>query len=222
MTTAIYVRVSSGSQDTASQERELKAWEAGQTAPATWYRDKATGIKMERPGMERLLRDIRLGKITKVVVWRLDRLGRTAKGLLDLFAELQARNCGFVSLRDAIDLGTPSGRLLLVVLAGVAQFETEVRSERQRAGIEAVKARNGGKCPWGGRKIGTRVTVTEEKERAVKTMSADGKSVAEISRVVGVTRQTVYRVLGQWTRKLPTEPLELNEQNATVIKTVVK
>jgi DNA invertase Pin-like site-specific DNA recombinase len=198
MTTAIYARVSSAQQDTASQERDLKAWASIQAEPATWYKDKATGTNMDRPGMQRLLADIRTGKVTKVVVWRLDRLGRTAKGLLELMDELTAVGCGFLSLKDAIDLSTASGRLLLTVLAGVAQFETEVRSERQRAGIEA--AREAGKT-WGGRKAGTRVTVTEEKEEAVKAMHGANKPIAEIARVTGLSRQTCYKVLGLWSRK---------------------
>lgn len=201
MSTAIYLRVSSGSQNTASQEADLKAWASAQTDSVEWYKDKATGTKMDRPAFNRLLAAIRAGKVTRLVVWRLDRLGRTAKGLLELFEELQQLKCGFVSLRDAIDLSTASGRLLVTILAGVAQFETEVRSERQRAGIDAVRAKNDGRCTWGGRKTGTRITATEEKEAAIKTMHAENKPIAEIARVTGLTRQTVYRLLGQWQRK---------------------
>jgi DNA invertase Pin-like site-specific DNA recombinase len=192
MGTAIYVRVSSGSQDTASQDRELRLWATTQTEGVTWYRDKATGTRMSRPAMDRLMKDIAGGKIAKVVTWRLDRLGRTAKGLLEFFEELKKYRCGFLSLRDAIDLSTPSGRLLLVVLAGVAQFETEVRSERQRAGIAA--AREKGKR-WGGRKRGTRIKVTEEKEQEILAMRGANKPVAKIARITGLTRVTVYKVL---------------------------
>ena len=106
-----------------------------------------------------------------------------------------------MSLRDAVDLSTPSGRLMLTVLAAVAQFETEVRGERQRAGIEAAKVANGGSCPWGGRAKGTKVRATAEKEAAIKAMSEAGTTVAEIARVVGLGRQTVYRVLGRWERR---------------------
>jgi DNA invertase Pin-like site-specific DNA recombinase len=98
------------------------------------------------------------------VVWRLDRLGRTVSGLARLFEELQARKVGLVSLRDGLDLHTAAGRLMAHVLASVAAYELEVKSERQRAGIEAARAENGGRCPWGGRKPGTRVKVTEEVE----------------------------------------------------------
>lgn len=193
---AVYARVSSATQNTASQDADLKRWAAAQSEQVRFYSDKASGLKMDRPAFNRLMAGIRCRKVTKLVVWRLDRLGRTAKGLLELFDELKALKCGFVSLRDAIDLGTASGRLLLTVLAGVAQFETEVRGERQQAGIEAARAKHGGKCPWGGRRVGTRITVTEEKEAAVREMKAAGKPIAEIARVTGLSRMTCYRVLG--------------------------
>lgn len=198
---AVYARVSSTTQDTKSQDRELQRWAGTQDDEVKWYRDKATGTKMDRPGMTALLTDIRAGVITQVVVWRLDRLGRTAKGLLQFFEEeLAPRKVGFVSLRDAVDLSTPSGRLMLTILAAVAQFETEVRSERQRAGIEAARAKNDGRCHWGGRRKGTRVKVSAEKEAAVKAMYEADKPIAEIARVVGLGRQSVYRVLGLWQR----------------------
>src|SRR5690349_8012504 len=82
--TAVYVRVSSTSQDTKAQEHDLRKWAASQRAGASWYRDKFTGTTLERPGLAKLLADVRARKVNKVVVWRLDRLGRTAKGLHEL------------------------------------------------------------------------------------------------------------------------------------------
>ncbi len=191
---AVYVRVSGDSQSHASQEKDLREWADRQTEPVRWYRDKATGTTMDRPGLDALLADVHRGKVTRVVVWRLDRLGRTARGLLNLFADLDTHKCGFLSLRDAIDLSTPSGRLLLVVLSGVGAFETEVRSERQRAGIAAARA--SGKR-WGGRTPGTVNRGTPEKRTAAKQLHAQGKTIAEISRVIGMGRQSVYRLLAQ-------------------------
>ena len=83
-----------------------------------WYRDKFTGTAMDRPGLDKLLADARGGKITRVCVWRLDRLGRTAKGLLTLLDELQGLNVGFVSLREGFDPATPAGRLMADLMAG--------------------------------------------------------------------------------------------------------
>jgi DNA invertase Pin-like site-specific DNA recombinase len=193
MTSAIYLRVSSNKgQDTKSQEPDLQTWARAQAEAVACYKDKFTGTTMERPGLERLLADVRSGKVKKVCVWRLDRLGRTAKGLLTLLDELQALGVGFVSLREGFDLGTPAGRLMAGVLASVAAYETEVRKERQLAGI--AKAKADGKT-WGGRRVGTRVRLTEEKEALIRQLHAEGKAVAAIARLVHLTRRTVYKAL---------------------------
>jgi DNA invertase Pin-like site-specific DNA recombinase len=97
--------------------------------------------------------------VSRVVDWRLDRLGRTAKGLTALFAELLELRVNLVSLRDSIDLNTPAGRLMANVLASVAQYETEVRAERVRAG--QMIARANGKT-WGGSKPGRMLHVTAD------------------------------------------------------------
>lgn len=189
-----YLRVSSLQQDTRSQEPEMETWAKAQQGPTTWYRDKFTGTDMDRPGLDQLLADARAGKINRVVVWRLDRLGRTAKGLLILLDELKTLGVGFVSLREGIDLNTPAGRLMAGVLASVAAYETEVRKERQLAGI--AKAKADGKT-WGGRKPGTRIRLTEEKEHVIGQLRGEGHTVAAIARLVGLTRKTVYRGLAK-------------------------
>jgi DNA invertase Pin-like site-specific DNA recombinase len=194
MTTAYYYRASSKSQDLKSQRADMEAHAANQP-DAVFYRDKFTGKTLSRPGWERLWADVLAGKVSRIVVWRLDRLGRTVSGLARLFEDLQQRRVGLVSLRDGLDLNTAAGRLMAHVLASVAAYELEVRTERQRAGIEAAKAENGGRCPWGGRKRGTRVKVTEEVERVIRQRMAAGDSVASIARVCGLSRVTVYAVL---------------------------
>lgn len=193
MAVGIYLRVSSTKgQETRSQEPDLQTWAKAQPDEVVWYRDRFTGTTMERPGLERLLADVRSGKISKVCVWRLDRLGRTAKGLLTLLDELQVLGVGFVSRREGFDLATPAGRLMAGVLASVAAYETEVRKERQLAGIAKAKAE--GKS-WGGRKAGTRVRLTEEKEAVIHHLHDQGKTVASIARLVGLTRRTIYKAL---------------------------
>jgi DNA invertase Pin-like site-specific DNA recombinase len=188
----VYLRVSSQSQDIKSQEPDLQTWAKAQAEPVTWFKDKFTGTQMSRPGLDKLLADARAGKISRVVCWRLDRLGRTARGLLSLLDELQSLNVGFVSLREGIDLATPAGRLMLVVLAGVSQYETEVRKERQLAGISRAKAE--GKR-WGGRRPGTRIRLSVEKEALIRQLHAEGKAVAAIARLVGLSRKSVYKAL---------------------------
>jgi DNA invertase Pin-like site-specific DNA recombinase len=192
-TVAIYLQVCSNKgQDTKSQEPDLQTWAKAQAGPVAWYKDRFTGTSMERPGLERLLADVRSGKAKKDCVWRLDRLGRTAQGLLTLLAELQALGVGFVSPREGFDLATPAGRLMARVLASVAAYETEVRKERQLAGIARAKAE--GKR-WGGRRAGTSVRLTEEKEALIQQLHAEGKPFAAIARMVHLTRRTAYKAL---------------------------
>jgi len=189
---AIYVRVSSKQQDVASQLPDLERWAAAQGLPVSWYRDVFTGKTMDRPGWRKLEKAIQGGKVSAVVVWRLDRLGRTAKGLVSLFDDLCERKIKLVSIRDGLDLSTPAGRLMANVLASVASYETEIRAERVLAG-QAV-ARAAGKT-WGGSKAGRRLTVTVEQEKTVKRMRAESESVVAMSRATGLSRPTVYRIL---------------------------
>ena len=188
--TAIYCRVSSSQQDTASQEPDLKRYES-QDGSCQWYRDKFTGKSMDRKGWNRLMDDVRTGKVSRIVCWRLDRLGRTAKGLTALFSELLERKVNLVSIRDGIDLNTPAGRLMAHVLASVAQYETEVRAERVLAG-QAV-ARSRGKR-WGGSKPGRRVKVTDEQVTTIVRMSVEGAKIAAIARATGLTRPDRVRL----------------------------
>lgn len=195
----IYVRVSSKSQDLASQLPDLERWAKAQDGEATWYKDKATGKTMERPAWTRLEADYRAGKVGTIVVWRIDRLGRTARGLTALFEDLQQRSVNLVSLRDGLDLATPAGRLMAHVLASVAQYETEVRSERQTAGIAAAQARG---VQFGRRKLaegerGKRVKVTDEQLAMVKRLASEGTPKAAIARATGLSRPTIYSVLAE-------------------------
>jgi DNA invertase Pin-like site-specific DNA recombinase len=189
---AIYLRVSTVGQDTRSQEPDLERWAAAQDQPVTWYRDTATGKNMDRPGWQKLDAAIRQGRVSTVVVWRIDRLGRTAKGLTALFDKLRERKVNLVSLKDGLDLGTPAGRLMANVLASVAQYETEVRGERVQAG--QARARAAGKR-WGGTKPGVRKQLKPLQERIIREMKAAGEPIARIAEAVGVSRPTVYSVL---------------------------
>jgi DNA invertase Pin-like site-specific DNA recombinase len=190
---AIYVRVSSKKQDTRSQEADLKRWvEAFADEPVKWYREKHTGKTMDRPAWNRLENDMVAGKVSKLVVWRIDRLGRTAAGLTKLFEDLQRLKIGFESVRDKVDLSTPAGRLIANVLASVAAYENEVRSERIIAGQNA--ARNAGKA-WGGSKKGRRLSVTKEQIKIIKRMSKEGESKTAMARATKLSRPTVYQIL---------------------------
>lgn len=109
-----------------------------------------------------------------------------------LFEELAERRVGLVSLRDGIDLSTAAGRMVANVLASIAQFETEVRAERVRAGQAA--AREAGRT-WGGSLPGRRLHVTDEQVRTIRRMVEEGERVATIARATGLSRPTVYHYL---------------------------
>ncbi len=178
---AIYMRVSTVGQDTASQEPELDAWAEGQKAKILRLSEKVSGRAAVRPEWDKLYQMILKREISQLVVWRLDRLGRTASQLTKLFDELQIAGINLVSLKDGIDLSTPAGRLMAGVLASVAQFETEVRQERILAGIAAAK--KAGKR-WGGKKPGVRHKVTKEQMKIISTLNSQGISKAKISRLL--------------------------------------
>lgn len=196
--TAIYLRVSSKQQDHASQLPDLDRWVAAHDGAVVWYRDKFTGKTMDRPGMEKLIADLRAGLVERIVVWRLDRLGRTTKGLCQLFDELTERKVDLVSLKDGFSLASPAGRLHARILASVAEYETEVRAERVAAG-QAVARKKGKK--WGGSKKGWRWKVSDDQVVAIREMKTAGKKIAHIARVTGLSRPTIYRVLGQETER---------------------
>jgi DNA invertase Pin-like site-specific DNA recombinase len=185
---AVYLRVSSASQQLASQEPDLQRWMRSHEGSVSLYTDKHTGTTMQRPGWDRLWAEVLRSRVARIVVWRLDRLGRTASGLTALFDELVERKVGLVSLRDGFDLTTAAGRLMAGVLASVAQYETEVRGERQAAGIAAAKAQG----VFLGRKPGTLKAVPA---RAAE-LRANGLTVPEISAAMAVSQRTVARYLG--------------------------
>lgn len=186
-----YLRVSSKQQDTATQKPALEAWIATHGKEATWYRDKFTGRTMQRPGWQKLYGSLKKGDT--VLIWRLDRLGRTCHELARLFAEFQERGINLVSVHDSIDLSTPTGRLLANMLASIAQFDNEVRTERVRIGQDRAKEQ--GKT-WGGKNKGERSGRIASIEKDIRTLHHAGQSISQIARTVGCSRPTVYSVLG--------------------------
>ena len=196
--TAGYCRISSSDQNADLQRDALDRWAKANGVELAWYTDTFSGKTMDRPGWNKLWRQVVAGKVEKLVVWKLDRLGRTASGLARLFEQRVEHGVGFVSLTEGVDLATPSGRLMAHILGSVGAYETEIRSERQRAGIEASRRRNGGRCPWGGSERGVPKKLTREQVAFIRRAKSESQAVAAIARTVGCTRQTVYRVLS-WT-----------------------
>jgi DNA invertase Pin-like site-specific DNA recombinase len=178
-----YVRVSTGDQDLNMQMDELKA-----AGCAQLYTDKASGTKNERPGLDKCLSTLQSGDT--LVVWRLDRLGRSMQHLVSVITDLKKRNVGFKSLRDgAIDTTTASGELVFNIFAALAQFERELIRERTRAGLTAARARGrmGGRRP---------VSPLDPKVRMAKRMHKDPSlSIDEICSTLSISRATFYRYI---------------------------
>jgi len=179
-----YARVSTLDQDDALQQDALR--EAGCDKV---FLDQASGALEHRPALDSLLDQARPGDT--VVVWRLDRLGRSLRHLIDVVAGLEAREVGLVSLTEAIDTSSPGGRLVFHMFGSMAQFERDLIRERTMAGLAAAKAR--------GRTGGRPSVWTDEKLRTARAMQAQGEDVASIARVLGMSRATVYRGLSQET-----------------------
>ncbi|MGE3241370.1 MAG: recombinase family protein [Pirellulales bacterium] len=195
---AIYCRVSTKMQDTKSQIPSLKRFSANRGKPVKWFHDRFSGKTMDRPGWIQLETAMRAGHVSSIIVWKLDRLGRTTLGLLKLFDELHERGISLVSLTEGIDLSTPAGRKFARDLASAAEYEREVIGERIREGIAVAREerrRNGKSDRWGGSKKGVRKKVTATQERAIRRMHSDGESIVAIARAIGLSRPTIYSVL---------------------------
>jgi DNA invertase Pin-like site-specific DNA recombinase len=132
------------------------------------------------------------GKVAKIVVAALDRLGRNTRDFLAFVDDLKAKGVGFLSLREGLDPFTPMGEFVLTCMMAMAKLEREHIRSRVNAGIAAARAEV---KAWGGRKPGTRIAVTLEKEEAIRRMKADDVPIAEIARALGLTRRTIYKVL---------------------------
>jgi len=176
---AAYIRVSTKQQNGAMQEKAIREWAAAKGQKLTVYRDKFTGKTMDRPGWSKLDKAIKAGKVGALVVWKLDRLGRTTSGLTSLFDELRERKIKLVSLTDGFDLSTITGRLVADILASVAAYETEVRGERIAAGQQAAKA--SGKR-WGGSVKGW-TKLSGEQLTNIRKMYRDGTTKSAIARM---------------------------------------
>jgi DNA invertase Pin-like site-specific DNA recombinase len=175
-----YARVSTDDQTTALQRDALEKAECDEI-----FEDAASGSSRSRPGLDRALERLRAGDT--LVVWRLDRLGRSLRDLLDLAEALQSRGVALRSLSDHIDTSTAAGRMLYAVLGAVAQFERDVMRERTTAGLAAAKRR--------GERLGRRPALTPAQVREARAMLERGEGAAHVARVLRVGRSTLYRAI---------------------------
>ena len=179
-----YARVS-----TQDQKLELQIDELNKVGCQIIFQEKISGKKKERPELDKLQLQLRKGDI--LVVWKLDRLGRSIRDLIDLVTSFRENGVEFISIKDSIDTGTATGRFTFNIFAALAEFEREIIREGTLAGLEAAKAR--------GRKGGRKPGLTKEsvaKAKSAKVLYEIGeKTVEEIAEVLNISRATVYRYL---------------------------
>lgn len=176
-----YARVSTGDQNPDLQHDALT-----KAGCSRVFSDTASGALDKRAQLDALLDYLRPGDV--LVVWRLDRLGRSVRHLTETVNNLAERGVGFRSLTEGIDTTTPAGKLVFHIFAALAEFEREIIRERTTAGLSAARAR--------GRKGGRRPKMTSSKLATARTLyNGKAHTMEQIAEIVGVSRATLYRHL---------------------------
>jgi DNA invertase Pin-like site-specific DNA recombinase len=191
MSTGVYVRVSSPKgQKTDSQRAELEAWLKRHRHKAVqWFEDRDSATNMQRDAFQKLQAAIFAGKVTTVVVWKLDRLARNLKEGVDVLADWCKRGIRVIAVTQQIDLSGPVGHLIASLLFGIAEIELAHVKERQAIGIALARKRG----IYGGRKSGT----TKAAPARARGLKKQGLTVIEIAKALGVKERTVYNYLAQ-------------------------
>lgn len=176
-----YARVSTTDQTLDLQRDALKESGCGKV-----FTDQGvSGTTVSRPGLDRALKGLKKGDT--LVVWKLDRLGRSLSHLVQTVTELGERGVGFQSLSDPIDTTNAGGRLVLHMMAALAEFERSLIVERTRAGLKAAKRR--------GVKLGRKPMLTQDQLAHARRLIDQGESPSDVARTLRVHRSTLYRHL---------------------------
>jgi DNA invertase Pin-like site-specific DNA recombinase len=187
---AVYGRVSTDGQSHASQLREVRAYirRRWPKAEVKEYLDKASGARFSREGLDTLMKEVRRGRVDVVVVYKLDRLGRSLQHLAQLIGEFEAHGTALVATSQGIDTSesNPAGRLQMHVLAAVAEFERSVIRERINAGLAAARER--------GTKLG-RPRVLDRYISAVAKLRRRGLSGRKIAAKLNIPEGSIFALL---------------------------
>ena len=186
--TAIYARVSTTNhgQDVSMQLRELREYcQRRGLDIAGEYTDTASGAKDSRPELNRLMADAKQRRFDAVCVWKLDRFGRSLRHLVNALADLESLGVSFISIKDNLDLSTPSGRLMFQIIGAMAEFERALIQERVKAGLRNARAK--------GKRLGRPRMVVNASQ--IVHLRSQGRSVREIAEELGYSRSLVHKTL---------------------------
>jgi DNA invertase Pin-like site-specific DNA recombinase len=189
MSIGVYIRVSSPKgQKTDSQRVELEAWLKRHRHKAVrWFGDRDSATNLQREAFQELQADIFAGKVTTVVVWKLDRLARSLKEGVNVLADWCNRGVRVIAVTQQINLSAPVGHLIASLLFGIAEIELQHVKERQAIGIALAHKRG----MYAGRRSGT-TKAAPSRARALKNQ---GLTIIEIAKALGVKERTVYNCL---------------------------
>jgi DNA invertase Pin-like site-specific DNA recombinase len=175
-----YCRVSTDDQNPDMQLTALK-----RAGCRKIFTDKATGAHVKRPELAKCLKALKAGDV--LIVWKLDRLGRSLHDLIGLLDDLKARGVAFRSLTEAIDTATPTGRAMWQMVGILAELERSLIQERTKAGRAAAQAR--------GVKMGRKPLLTAQQVAHARKLAGQGEHVDDIAQSLKVSRRTLYRAL---------------------------
>lgn len=178
-----YARVSTDDQNLYLQHDELK-----KAGCEKFFDDKITGSKIDRPGLDAAIDYAREGDI--IVVWRLDRLSRSLKDLIQVVSDLESKNIGLKSIHESIDTTSSSGKLIFHIFGALAEFERNLIRERTHAGLKAAKARG----KMGGR---PKKLSAEKAKLAQDLYNEKTRTIKQICELVGVSKPTLYKYLAK-------------------------
>lgn len=185
------MRIGYGRVSTSDQHPELQTDALTAAGCEKLFIDKSTGAKFDRKGLNEALDYVRSGDT--LVVWKLDRLGRSLKDLIEIIGGLDKRGVAFVSLTEAMDTSTPGGTLIFHIMGALAEFERAILRERTNAGLAAARAR--------GRTGGRPYVLTKEQAALAQHMFNDVNiPVSTIYRTLGISRATLYTYIDATTR----------------------
>src|SRR6266568_6192874 len=153
------------------------------------FTDTASGAQTERPGLDEALEFVREGDT--LVVWRLDRLGRSLKHLIETITNLNNRKIGFKSIQENIDTTTSGGKLIFHIFGALAEFERDIIRERTKAGLQAARARG----RLGGRPKAQSLSTPKKVEMAQALYNDKNNSIDDICKTLNISRATLYRYI---------------------------